>query len=96
MSIGPKFSLSRLREIGWTRWDPIGLNGIQSCRDDEYDSYLLQAAGHLWDGRSKEEVTDFLLQVETEHMGLGEAPGVRQRARDVVSAINWYVAELRR
>ena len=59
------------------------------------DSYLLQAAGRLWNGASEEEVTDYLVSVETEYMGLGDAPGVRPRAREVVTALSRYVSELR-
>lgn len=52
----PKTKLSRLRDIGWSKWDPIGLLGDgqkwddEDCQQfaDEYDSYLLQAAGQTW------------------------------------------------
>ena len=48
----PKIRLSRLRDIGWTTWDPIGLLGQDQLWEDisyadEYDSYLLRAAGML-------------------------------------------------
>ena len=92
---GPKFKLSRLREIGWTRWDPIGLCGTDGQPDDEYDSYLLQAAGRLWNGVSQEEVADYLANIETDHMGLGDSPGVHERAREVAGELNSYIAELR-
>lgn len=95
MTTRPTFKLSRLREIGWRRWDPIGLSGVENTPDDEYDSYLLQAAGRLWNGASKEEVTEYLVTVETKHMGLDDAPGVRPRAREVVNALSEYVSELR-
>lgn len=95
MSSRPTFNLSRLREIGWNRWDPIGLNGLEDNADDEYDTYLLQAAGRLWNGESEEEVTEFLVGVETDDMGLADAPGVRPRAREAVGALAEYVAELR-
>lgn len=48
MTTFPKIQLTRLREIGWKLWDPIGLadeNG--SCdeeRADEYDQYLLHVS----------------------------------------------------
>jgi hypothetical protein len=70
MTTRPTFKLSRLREIGWSRWDPIGLTGIENTPDDEYDSYLLQAAGRLWNGASEEEVTDYVVTIEIEYMGL--------------------------
>ena len=95
MNNRPRFKLSRLREIGWSRWDPIGLAGLEDTPDDEYDSYLLQAAGRLWNGAREEEVTDYLVTVETKYMGLGATKGVRPRAREVVKALSDYVAELR-
>lgn len=63
--------------------------------DDEYDSYLLQAAGRLRDGASMEEVTSYLVSVETEYMGLDEAPEAQLRARETVGALRAYVSELR-
>jgi hypothetical protein len=98
MTTRSTFKLSRLREIGWSLWDPIGLAGAarsEGWPDDEYDSYLLQAAGRLWNGASEEGVTDYLVWVETEHMGLGEVPGVRPRAREVVNALGEYLLEVR-
>lgn len=95
MTARPRFQLSRLREIGWAKWDPIGLSGTEGQPHDEYDSYLLQAAGRLWNGASREEVADYLVSIEAEYMGLGEAPGLHQRAHDVADALSSYVAELR-
>ena len=40
-------------------------------------------------------MTDYLVAVETEYMGLGAAPAVRLGARDVAKALSEYVAELR-
>jgi hypothetical protein len=76
MTARPKFELSRLREIGWAKWDPIGLCRRDCLPEDEYDSYLLQAAGRLLNGASQEEVANYLVSIEIEYMGLGEAPGV--------------------
>lgn len=95
MNARPKLKLSRLREIGWSRWDPIGLAGLEGAPDDEYDAYLLQAAGRLWDGASEEEVARYLVTVETEHMGLDEAPSARARARDTAAELGSYLSSLR-
>jgi hypothetical protein len=95
MSSRPAFKLSRLRQIGWSRWDPIGLNDLEDRPDDEYDSYLLQAAGRLWNGATEDEVADYLVSIEAEHMGLGREPVVENRAREVVRALAGYVSELR-
>ena len=86
-----KAGFEKVRAILHADWDPIGC-GVPL---DEYDSYMLQAAGRLWNGASVEEVADYLVAVETEHMGLSDAPDVRPRARAAVTALNDYVAELR-
>ena len=62
----PKLKLSRLRDIGWSIWDPIGLMGSEQnwddedCRPfaDEYDSYLIQAAGQLRRGIADVDVAN--------------------------------------
>ena len=96
MTARPIFKLSILRDIGWAKWDPIGVGGPDDgWPPDEYDTYLLQAAGQLWSGQSDEEVADYLIKIETEHMGLEAAPGIRQRAFDVVKMIRRYVDTLR-
>ncbi|MEM7634641.1 MAG: hypothetical protein AAF299_08775 [Pseudomonadota bacterium] len=85
--------MSRLRDIGWSLWDPIGLLepgqkwDDDECRSfaDEYDSYLVQAAGQLRRGVSEAAVVTYLIKIETEHMGLGFAGTARADA--VVAAI---------
>lgn len=95
MSSRPKFNLLRLREIGWSLWDPIGLKDVEDWPEDEYDGYLLSAASRLWGGTPEIEVADYLVLVETEHMGLDAGVAVRDRALRVVSALADYAAELR-
>ena len=36
-----EINIPKLREIGWSRWNPIGLPGPPETPADEYDSYLL-------------------------------------------------------
>ena len=96
MATQPTFQLSRLREIGWCKWDPIGVGGPDhGWPADEYDSYLLQAAAQLWNGRADEEVADYLVAIETAHMGLSAGFGVQSRALNVAEAIRTYVEALR-
>ena len=88
----PKIRLSRLRDIGWTHWDPIGLLDKGDTWDhksyaDEYDCYLIQAAGKLRRDAPINEVVDYLIWVEAEHMGLGTHPTQEERAERVVAAI---------
>ena len=92
---GPKIKLSRLRDIGWAHWDPIGLltdgkhwnDEDERSFADEYDSYLIAAAGMLRRGAPDQEVVDFLLQIETEHMALTQQPDSIARAKATVAAI---------
>lgn len=96
MSIMPRFQLSRLREIGWSKWDPIGVGGPEhDWAADEYDTHLLQAAGQLWHGQPIETVADYLVKVETEHLGLTPVPGIRSRALEVAGSVSEYVETLR-
>lgn len=91
----PKIKLSRLRDIGWSKWDPIGLldDGERwsdaECLSfaDEYDRYLIVAAGQLRRGAPEEEVVEYLVDIEANHMGLGTENRAEARAREVVAAI---------
>ena len=95
MTNHPTFKLSHLREIGWAKWDPIGVGGADhGWPADEYDAYLLNAAGQLWNGRSDEEVADYLVYIETEHMGLTAVPNIHPRALDLARTIRSYVESL--
>ena len=95
LSIQPRIKLSRLRDIGWTHWDPIGLLVEGKHWDhedakpfaDEYDSYLIAAAGMIRRGAPDQEVVAFLLQIETDHMALTEQPDSLDRAKATVVAI---------
>jgi len=96
MTNRPPFQLSRLREIGWAKWDPIGVGGPDhGWPADEYDTYLLQAAGQIWNGSSVEEVAEYLGTIETEHMGLTTAEDIQPRALIVAKSIREYVEMLR-
>lgn len=74
MPVYPKIQLSVLRDIGWEKWDPIGLAVREGCWpadcEDEYDSYLKHAAGMFVQGNSRQEVAGYLTQIASEHMGL--------------------------
>lgn len=86
--------IKTLREIGWNYWDPINLRDIEEMDgsefgcDDEYDTYLMQAAGQLINGKSIKEVTDYLVDIEQNYMGLGEGKGLNVRAEETVLRIS--------
>lgn len=94
----PRIKLSKLRDIGWSLWDPIGLLDPESRPGrwddeanlsfaDEYDSYLIAAASQLRRGMPRDEVVAFLVEIETEPMGMNDNPTARPRAEAVVDVI---------
>lgn len=99
MPIPPPIKLSILRDIGWRYWDPIGL---QSPNDgwegnfaaDEYDGYLKNVAGRLRNGEPDDAVTRYLMNIETEHMGLSPSSDTQGRAATTVKAIREYIDTL--
>jgi hypothetical protein len=101
MTSPAKIKLSRLREIGWSLWDPIGLRDLSDgdwqdggpCAD-EYDGYLLQVVSRLRRGQSTSIVTAYLEGVETSRMGLTPTETTRSRAHATVGAIAAYLAAL--
>ncbi len=94
MASVPTFKLARLREIGWSLWDPIGLNDLEGRPDDEYDQYLLQAAAKIWSGAPENEVGAYLAIIQSDYMGLGQVAGAQERISEVVRALANYVSEL--
>ncbi len=99
MSQRIKVRISRLRDIGWAEWDPIGLRNPDGWENDpaadEYDSYLLQVAGILINGGSEQEAVDDLIYAEADRMGGGITATTRERALRTVELIDQYVRELR-
>jgi hypothetical protein len=88
----PSVQLSRLRDIGWNLWDPIGLKDVREfgC-EDEYDTYLLQVVSRLKRRDSEPNVVRYLVEIESEHMGLGVSPSASARATATVAAIKSYL-----
>lgn len=99
MSADPPLELSRLRDIGWSKWDPIGLLPVEDAWEkhpefaDEYDKYLLHVASRLRRDWSISDAADYLVFVEGEYMGLGATPAcsTRERAEKTASAIKAYL-----
>jgi hypothetical protein len=88
----PSVKLSVLREIGWREWDPIGLCPLEggwqaSSAADEYDSYLLHVATRLQNGDPDAPLTDYLISIETQHMGLSPSDATRPRAAATIAAL---------
>jgi hypothetical protein len=92
----PRLELKRLREIGWSLWDPIGLDGNsgiwrEETFADEYDAYLIKAAVMLRNQCALAEVVEYLFFIETDYMGLGVETSeseIRENLLKVTQAIN--------
>ena len=81
-----------LRSIGWSKWDPIGLNGSEggwrfSDAANEYDRYMLRVLQGLHHGEPEASLIEYLVGIEVHHMGLGLRPDTRTRAEATVTAI---------
>jgi len=72
-------------------WDPIGIRGRPEVRD-EYQSYIAEVIALLHAGAETEAVADFLVEIETVRMGLGEN---RERAARVANALRLWRQRLR-
>lgn len=80
-----KVDIEKLRLIGWKHWDPIGLSDFkdddgEAWPEDEYDTYLIHAAGMCANGKSVSDIADYLERISTKHMGLNESKSSRARA----------------
>jgi RNAse (barnase) inhibitor barstar len=95
MTASRKAKLSQLRKIAWRSWNPIGLHPEDPAGNDEYDSYLLQVMTMIGQERPRDEAIDYLIAIESEHMGLGLADSTRDRAETTVDAIRAYTGRLR-
>jgi hypothetical protein len=99
MAIGPKVQLSRLRDIGFRDWDPIGvLADGEPWKDhpaaSEYDRYLLEVVGRLVRGAGEAEAAAYLVSIESDHMGLGTTARAADRAAATVRSIGDYLHSL--
>lgn len=96
MALYPKIQLTRLRDIGWKLWDPIGLADEHgTCGEgcaDEYDSYLLHVVSMLCHDSSKDEATTYLVGIASDHMGLSVVDP--DAAASTASAIADYLTSL--
>ena len=95
-----KIKIDDLREIGWAKWDPIGLSldsddWREGGFEDEYDGYLMQAVGQLLRGVPTKDVALYLQALEENSMGLGKSGNASLvRATDTASMLKQYLAKL--
>ena len=74
---------NRCDEVLFYMWDPIGVVGAPSARD-EYYAYLPEVFTRVRDNVDSQEVVDYLLEIEEKQMSLR---GNRKRARRTVDVL---------
>ena len=72
-----------VRAILLNDWDPIGIAGIREAAD-EYDRYVGPVAQMIVAGTSASDLSNYLIGVEVEAMGLN---GNHDRARAVAAKL---------
>lgn len=88
--------LIRLREIGWTEWDPIELlrnrdTWIGQPFENEYDRYLIHVADRIIAGDNDDTLVAYLVAIERDDMHGGSSEVATKRAAATVSAIRKYL-----
>lgn len=91
-----EIQLAQLRQIGWSEWDPISLQEIDpdwrsDGGEDEYDSYLLNVASLIQNGRSEADAIQYLVEIEIKHMEMELCATTHSRAVATVRAIKAYL-----
>jgi hypothetical protein len=90
--------LNRLREIGFSKWDPVELmrnreTWVGTKFQNEYDHYMIHVADRLIVGDNEAELVAYLVEVERDQIGLGTADCSKTRAAATVAAIKAHVNE---
>jgi hypothetical protein len=76
----------RIDEALFYIWDPIGISTSAWGRD-EYQSYLPHVFTCIMETTPRAELRDYLIQIETEHMGLGMRDGITKRVESFVDLL---------
>ena len=80
-----------IRTVLWVAWDPIGIFGIPEC-EDEYDRYATVVYSLLRRSASAEEITDYLYDIQTRHMGVPVSDKYHVPLRLVVSKLRMLLS----
>lgn len=73
----------KIREVLLKEWDPIGIQDIPEAQD-EYDDYVRDVYSILIFRKPVSEMLEYLLWLETEHMGL---TADKQRAQSIAEKL---------
>ncbi len=73
----------KIKDVLLKEWDPIGVQAIPEAQD-EYDGYVPKVYSMLVARKPINEVLEYLLWLETEHMGL---TADRQRTQSIAERL---------
>ncbi len=73
----------QIKDVLLTEWDPVGVQAIPEAQD-EYDSYIPTIHSMLISRKPTYEVFEYLMWLETEHMGL---TADRQRTQSIAEML---------
>lgn len=73
----------KIRDVLLKEWDPIGVQTIPEAQD-EYDGYVPTLHSMLISRKPTHEVFEYLMWLETEHMGL---TADRQRTQSIAEKL---------
>ena len=62
--------LTKVKQILWEKWDPIGVNDGDNEWDDEYDSYAPHISRLALEGKDEERIALSLSSAEKDSMGM--------------------------
>lgn len=79
----------RMDEVLHYIWDPIGISGIPPARD-EYYSYLPKVFSMLTSSTDGKDISDYLISVERDRMGLPVIDRTKKRAIEVAEILLKY------
>jgi hypothetical protein len=86
-----------IREILMREWDPIGVRNIAGSREGEYDAYIDDVYTLVTDKHtSQEEISDYLLAVQSQRMRLSVTDAARKRCRRAAQSLIAAQMEFRR
>ncbi|MEM7600866.1 MAG: hypothetical protein AAF357_05575 [Verrucomicrobiota bacterium] len=67
-------------------WDPIGISASAWARD-EYQSYVPRVFTSVLQASPRAGLRDYLIHIESEHMGLGKRFGMTKRIDSLVDLL---------
>lgn len=85
---------SEIRRVLMSKWDPIGVNDIPEAAD-EYDSYIGDVFDLLRRNATDDEISEYLIWVETERMGLTDLKGNPLLPSEIRANAIWELQRLK-